>query len=99
MKTPRDQDAPLHENVRWLSSALGRVIEHFEGKEVFEAVEELRVRCRARRHEEKNANSLGELLAPCRWAAARARFACGPSIYTIFPAYQYGNERQRKSLR
>lgn len=63
MEMLRDQDAPLHENVRWLSSALGRVIEHFEGKVVFEAVEDLRVRCRSRRREEEGANSLEELLS------------------------------------
>ena len=62
MERARDQDTPLHENVRWLSSALGRVIEHFEGKAVFEAVEDLRVRCRARRREEEQSSSLDELL-------------------------------------
>ncbi len=61
--TPRDQDAPLHENVRWLSSALGRVIEHFEGREVFEAVEGLRVQCRGRRKQEESAQNLEEILA------------------------------------
>lgn len=47
-----EQDRPLREDVRWLSSALGQVIARQEGAEVFEAVEALRVGARARRRGE-----------------------------------------------
>ncbi|MEZ4320900.1 MAG: phosphoenolpyruvate carboxylase [Myxococcota bacterium] len=59
----RDQDRPLHRDVRDLSSALGRVIRRLEGDAVFEAVETLRLACRARRREEDGALGLPELLA------------------------------------
>lgn len=60
---PRREDLPLNENVRWLASALGRVILHFEGQQAFDAVEDLRIRCRARRKGEEGASNLDELLA------------------------------------
>ncbi len=60
---PREEDLPLNENVRWLASALGRTILHFEGEQAFAAVEDLRTRCRARRRDEEGASSLDELLA------------------------------------
>ena len=59
---PRPEDLPLHEDVRWLAAALGRVIQRLEGQESFEIVEQLRVATRARRHGEKNAPNLDELL-------------------------------------
>ncbi|HVS66135.1 MAG TPA: phosphoenolpyruvate carboxylase [Thermoanaerobaculia bacterium] len=58
----RPQDRPLHEDVRWLSSALGRVIARLEGEAAFEAVEGLRVACRARRRDDREAASLERLL-------------------------------------
>jgi phosphoenolpyruvate carboxylase len=58
----RPEDLPLHEDVRWLAAALGRVIQRLEGQEAFEIVEELRVATRARRHGEKGAPSLEDLL-------------------------------------
>ena len=61
--SPRAEDLPLNENVRWLASALGRVILHFEGQQAFDAVEDLRTRCRARRREEEGASSIEGLLA------------------------------------
>lgn len=45
----REVDRPLREDVRWLSSALGKVIAHQAGEAVFEMVESLRVDSRARR--------------------------------------------------
>jgi phosphoenolpyruvate carboxylase len=60
---PKPENRPLHENVRWLASALGRVIQRFEGDEVFRAVEELRTACRARRLGEPEAPTLAELQA------------------------------------
>lgn len=61
--TMRDEDVPLHENVRLLASKLGQVIRRMEGVECFEAVENLRVKCRARRLGEEDAPSLDELLS------------------------------------
>jgi len=59
----RDQDRPLHDDVRLLSSCLGRTIRRLEGDAVFEAVEGLRRATRARRRGEAEAASLSELLA------------------------------------
>ncbi|MDQ6769936.1 MAG: phosphoenolpyruvate carboxylase [Gemmatimonadota bacterium] len=58
----RPEDLPLHEDVRWLAAALGRVIQRLEGQESFEIVEQLRVATRARRHREPDAPSLEDLL-------------------------------------
>jgi phosphoenolpyruvate carboxylase len=58
----RREDVPLHEDVRWLAGALGRVIRRHEGEEAFQTVERLRVSCRARRHGEPGALSLHALL-------------------------------------
>src|SRR4051812_10535413 len=58
----RPEDLPLHEDVRWLAGALGRVIQRLEGQKSFEIVEQLRVATRARRHGEKHAPTLEELL-------------------------------------
>jgi phosphoenolpyruvate carboxylase len=59
---PRKEDLPLHEDVRWLAGALGRVIRRLEGDEAFTIVERLRVATRARRHGESDAATLDELL-------------------------------------
>src|SRR2546423_14366013 len=58
---PRKEDLPLHEDVRWLAAALGRVIWRLEGEEAFKIVERLRVATRARRHGESGAASLDGL--------------------------------------
>ena len=60
--TTRKEDLPLHDDVRWLAGALGRVIQRLEGKEAFEIVERLRAASRARRHREPGAPSLDDLL-------------------------------------
>lgn len=60
--TTRKEDLPLHEDVRWLAGALGRVIQRLEGKGAFEIVERLRSASRARRHREPGAPSLDDLL-------------------------------------
>ena len=59
----RPEDVPLHEDVRWLAGALGRVIRRLEGDEAFETVEELRRASRARRRGDEGAPTLGALLA------------------------------------
>jgi phosphoenolpyruvate carboxylase len=58
----RPEDLALHEDVRWLAGALGRVIQRLEGQESFEIVEQLRVATRARRHGDPDAPSLEDLL-------------------------------------
>src|SRR5215210_1715393 len=58
----RKEDIPLHDDVRWLAGALGRVIQRLEGTEAFEIVERLRAASRARRHGERDAPSLDDLL-------------------------------------
>lgn len=64
LPTPvRSQDRPLHQDVRDLASALGRVIRRLEGPTVYEAVEELRIASRARRRREEGAAQLTDLLA------------------------------------
>ncbi len=60
----RPEDAPLHENVRWLASTLGEVIRSMEGEQCFNAVEHLRTACRARRREKPgDAPGIDDLLA------------------------------------
>ncbi|MGA7875857.1 MAG: phosphoenolpyruvate carboxylase, partial [Desulfoferrobacter sp.] len=76
--TKRDEDISLHENVRLLASKLGQVIRRIEGEECFNAVENLRTQCRARRVGEPEAHSLDKLLAsvddlPIELAAKVAR--------------------------
>ena len=56
-------DRSLHEDVRWLASALGRVIRRLEGDRCFEAVEALRTSSRARRRQEANAPELAAIFA------------------------------------
>ncbi|HMG12543.1 MAG TPA: phosphoenolpyruvate carboxylase, partial [Gemmatimonadaceae bacterium] len=58
----RKEDLPLHEDVRWLAGALGRVIRRLEGDEAFTIVERLRVATRARRHGAADAPTLEDLL-------------------------------------
>ncbi|PYP80409.1 MAG: hypothetical protein DMD35_04695 [Gemmatimonadetes bacterium] len=59
----RREDVPLHDDVRWLAAALGRVIRRLEGEQAFETIETLRRACRARRHGDPSAPSLDQLLA------------------------------------
>jgi phosphoenolpyruvate carboxylase len=75
---PRAEDLPLHEDVRWLAAALGRVIRRLEGEEAYRTVETLRRACRARRRDEAGAPDLAALLAgvealPLPLAATTAR--------------------------
>ena len=59
---PRKQDLPLHDDVRWLAGALGRVIRRLEGDDAFTIVERLRVATRSRRHGQSDAPTLDEIL-------------------------------------
>lgn len=58
----RPEDQPLHDDMRWLTGALGRVIQRFEGESTFQAVESLRIGCRDRRRALPDAPSLTQLL-------------------------------------
>ena len=58
----RQEDLPLHEDVRRLAAALGRVIKRLEGDEAFETVESLRRDARARRRGDPDAPRLDALL-------------------------------------
>jgi phosphoenolpyruvate carboxylase len=74
----RPEDRPLHDDVRALANALGQVVRRLEGAACFEAVEELRRACRARRHGEPEASDLTTLIAtvdalPLSTAAVVAR--------------------------
>src|ERR687885_2834002 len=58
----RPEDVPLHDDVRRLAAALGRVIKRLEGDEAFDTVEELRRAARARRRGDPGAPDLERLL-------------------------------------
>lgn len=60
--TSREEDRPLHEDVRLLASTLGNIIRRMEGEECFNAVENLRTACRERRHGDPAAPKLEDLL-------------------------------------
>ena len=60
--TTRAEDVPLHDDVRRLADALGRVIRRLEGEEAFATVELLRRDTRARRRGDANAPTLDALL-------------------------------------
>lgn len=58
----REEDLPLHEDVRWLAAALGQVIRRLEGDKAFNTVESLRRATRSRRHGDADAATLTDLL-------------------------------------
>ncbi|MEO5588399.1 MAG: phosphoenolpyruvate carboxylase, partial [Gemmatimonadaceae bacterium] len=75
----RPQDVPLHEDVRLLGDALGKVIARLEGDAAFEVVDALRRDCKARRRNAPDAPELetlitraGELSNDLAGIAARA---------------------------
>lgn len=98
---PRSADLLLNEDMRWLASALGRVILRLEGQEVFDAVEDLRRASRDRRKGKEGALELRALLAkvetyPVKLAAPVAR------AFTLFfllinTAEQVHRVRRRRS--
>lgn len=97
----RDEDLPLHEDVRWLAGALGRVIHRLEGKEAFEIVERLRVASRARRRGEPNAPSLDDLLREVNELTVEECAVAGRAFTLFFllinTAEQTHRVRRRKS--
>ena len=58
----RPEDRALHDDVRRLAGALGRVIRRLEGEEAFQAVDALRRAARARRRGFPGAPSLDALV-------------------------------------
>ena len=58
----RPEDVPLHDDVRRLAAALGRVILRLEGETAFQTVDGLRRACRARRRGDAGAKNLDALL-------------------------------------
>jgi len=81
--TVRPEDVPLHEDVRWLAASLGKVILRLEGQDAFDSVESLRRACRARRHAEPHAATLGELLEQVS-ALPLERAATVARAFTLF---------------
>jgi phosphoenolpyruvate carboxylase len=74
----RPEDVLLHEDVRWLAAALGRVIGRLEGADALAAVEGLRQACRDRRRGDPAAPTFEALLErvaalPLGLSAATAR--------------------------
>ncbi|HYJ08953.1 MAG TPA: phosphoenolpyruvate carboxylase, partial [Polyangiaceae bacterium] len=97
----RPEDRALQDDMRWLASLLGRVIQRLQGQAVFQAVEELRVKNRARRRGDPTAPSLQELLAivdalPFEIAAPVAR-AFTVFFFLINTAEQVHRVRRRQS--
>jgi phosphoenolpyruvate carboxylase len=58
----RPEDVPLHDDVRRLAAALGRVIRRIEGEEAYQTVESIRRASRARRRGVPDAPALEALL-------------------------------------
>ncbi|HET6760460.1 MAG TPA: phosphoenolpyruvate carboxylase [Gemmatimonadaceae bacterium] len=81
--TTRKEDLPLHDDVRWLAGALGRVIQRLEGKEAFEIVERLRSASRARRHREPGSPGLDDLLREIE-ALTVEQCAVAARAFTLF---------------
>ncbi|HEY0777193.1 MAG TPA: phosphoenolpyruvate carboxylase [Gemmatirosa sp.] len=79
----RPEDLPLHEDVRWLAGALGRVIQRLEGEDAFHTVEALRRACRARRLGEPGASGLHDLLADVEALSPDAS-AVAARAFTLF---------------
>ena len=79
----RPEDAPLHDDVRRLAAALGRVIRRLEGDRAFDVVEGLRRACRARRRGDAGAPDLGALLARVE-ALPPADAALAARAFTLF---------------
>ncbi|MEL7237859.1 MAG: phosphoenolpyruvate carboxylase, partial [Planctomycetota bacterium] len=92
---------PLNEDVRWLAATLGQVIRRLEGEEVFDAVEKIRVACKARRAGDEGSLDFHEIQAmvdewPLPTAAAVAR-AFALFFLLINTAEQVHRVRRRRT--
>ena len=83
MAPTRDEDIPLHEDVRRLAGALGAVIRRLEGEEAFATVEGLRRDTRARRNDGDTEVTLPALLARVE-ALPLALSATTARAFTLF---------------
>lgn len=97
----RPEDRPLHEDMRYLAAALGRVIRRLQGEEVFQAVENLRAKSRDRRRGGDGAPSLEALLLevdelPLNVASLVAR-AFSLFFFLINTAEQVHRVRRRRA--
>lgn len=81
--SPRDVDLPLHDDVRRLAAALGRVIQRLEGDDAFQTVETLRRDARARRRGDPDAPNLEQLLARVE-ALTLPHCAIAARAFTLF---------------
>ena len=79
----RREDVPLHDDVRWLAAALGRVIQRLEGDDALGIVDGLRQAARARRRGDPDAAHLSELLALVE-ALPPAQCALTARAFTLF---------------
>ena len=79
----RDEDLPLHDDVRWLAASLGQVIRRLEGEDAFHIVESLRQATRARRHGDAGAKDLPSLLTEIE-AQPLDRVASTARAFTLF---------------
>lgn len=97
---PPSLDQPLHDDMRWLTAALGRAVRRLEGEAAFEAIEQLRTACRDRRLGKKQLTEVLEQVSrlPLELAAPVAR------AFTLFfllinTAEQVHRVRRRQSYR
>lgn len=81
--SPRDVDLPLHDDVRRLAAALGRVIQRLEGDDAYQTVETLRRDARARRRGDPDAPNLEQLLARVE-ALTLPHCATAARAFTLF---------------
>ena len=79
----RVEDQPLHDDVRELAAALGRVIRRLEGEEAFRVVDDLRRAARARRRGDPDAPTLDALLEQVA-ALPLERSAVTARAFTLF---------------
>lgn len=93
-------DQPLHDDMRWLTCALGRVVRRLEGDAVFQAIEDLRTTCRDRRQNKGDLSNVLEKVRgmPLELAAPVAR------AFTLFfllinTAEQVHRVRRRQGYR
>jgi phosphoenolpyruvate carboxylase len=97
----RPEDRALHDDMRYLASALGGVVRRLQGEDVFRAVEELRRLSRDRRREDAGAPTLAQMLArveqmPLSIAAPVAR-AFTLFFFLINTAEQVHRVRRRRA--
>jgi phosphoenolpyruvate carboxylase len=97
----RPEDIPLHDDVRNLGAALGRVIDRLEGEDAFNVVDTLRRECRARRRDEAGAKSLNDLIDSADALSPRLA-AIAARAFTLFfllinTAEQVHRVRRRRS--